>query len=170
MRRASTLISARWVFLGAGILIAGLLCFPVTALTVRRVGGWLPFRAVPVAPGAEFKVTWIHTVSRRPVSETFLIDGDSRLCLKEMDFDHTGPGLPTSPEDGTVWTFRDGKVVVTGYSRCLDQLRLGVCPFGHRLDVGGSCWDLVAGIGPDRLILVSVERTPLLFIVLAEVT
>lgn len=148
----------------------GLLFYPVTALTVRQAGGWFPVRAVPVSPGTEFRVTWIHTVSKRPVSETFLIDGESQLCLKEMVFDHMGPGLPSYSEDGTAWTLKDGKAMVTGYRRCLDRLNLGVSPLGHRLEVGDSNWDLVAGIGPDRLILVSVERTPMLLIVLAEVS
>jgi hypothetical protein len=123
---------------------------------------------VLVSPGAEFRVTWIHTVSKRPVSETFLIDAESRLCLKEMVFDHEGPGLPANAEDGTAWTLKDGKATVIGYRRCLGRLDLGVSPLGHRVEVGDSRWDLVSDIGPDRLILVSVERTPLLLIFLAE--
>jgi hypothetical protein len=169
-RRATTLNCRKWKFAGAGILVAGLLCYPVTALTVRRVGGLFPVRAVPVAPGAECRVTWIHTVSKRSVSETFLIDAENRLCLKEMVFDHEGPGLPSNPENGTAWTLMDGRVIVTGYRRCLERLHLGVSPLGHHLEVGDSFWDLVAELGSDRLILVSVERTPLLLIALAEVS
>jgi hypothetical protein len=155
---------------GAGILGVGLLCYPVTALTVRHVGGRFPVRAVPTAPGAEFRVTWIHTVSKRSVSETFLIDAKGRLCLKEMVFDEMGPGLPSYPEDGTAWTLKDGKVMVTGYHRCLERLHLGVSPLGHRLETADSHWDLLAGIGPDRLIIVSVERTPLLLMIFAKVS
>jgi hypothetical protein len=124
---------------------------------------------MPVAPGEEFRVTWIHTVSYRPVSETFLIDAESRLCLKEMVFDHEGPGLPAYSENGTTWMAKDGAIIVTGYSRCLERINLGISPIAHRLEVGKSHWDLIEEIGPDRLILVSVERTPLLLIVLAEV-
>jgi hypothetical protein len=124
---------------------------------------------MPVAPETEFRLTWIHTVSNRPVSETFLIDAESRLCLKEMVFDHEGPGLPAYSENGTTWTPKDGSIIVSGYSRCLERLNLGISPIAHRLEVGNFHWDLVAEIGSDRLILVSIERTPLLLIVLAEV-
>ncbi|MEW6351387.1 MAG: DUF1850 domain-containing protein [Thermodesulfobacteriota bacterium] len=169
VKRASTFACRDWKLPCAGILVAGLLCCPVTALTVRQGGCRLPLLAVPAAPGGEFRFTWMHTVSRRPVSEVFLIDAESRLCLKEMVLDHMGPGLPSHSEDGTVWTLKDGKAIVTGYRRCFDRLHLGVSPLGHHLAVGDSHWDLVARIGPDRLIVVSFERTPLLLIFFSEV-
>lgn len=86
-----------------------------------------------------------------------------------MVFDHEGPGLPAYSENGTTWTPKDGSIIVSGYSRCLERLNLGISPIAHRLEVGNFHWDLVAEIGSDRLILVSIERTPLLLIVLAEV-
>ncbi|MDQ1239022.1 MAG: hypothetical protein QG577_1207, partial [Thermodesulfobacteriota bacterium] len=50
-----------------------------------------------------------------------------------------------------------------------ERLNLGISPIAHRLEVANVHWDLVAEIGPDRLILVSVEPTPLVLVVLAEV-
>jgi len=87
----------------------------------------------------------------------------------EMVFDHEGPGLPSSPETGTKWRIEDGKVIVTGYSRCLERLHLGVSPFGHRLETSLWDWNLVIGIGSDRLASLTVERIPLILILLAEV-
>lgn len=115
------------------------------------------------------RLTWNHSVSKRPVSETFVISADGKLCLKEMVFDHEGPGMPSSPEAQTTWRIEDGKVFVTGYSICLDCLDLGVSPLGHRLHVAGRDMDLKAEIGPDRLVSVAVGRTPAILIVLAEV-
>jgi hypothetical protein len=86
-----------------------------------------------------------------------------------MVFDHEGPGMPSSPEGDTTWRIEGGKVFVTGYSSCLDRLDLGVAPFGHRLKAGARDINLVAGIGPDRLVSVRIEWTPLILIILAEV-
>lgn len=146
-----------------------LLCHPVTALTVRPARWSGLIWAVPAFSGAEFRLAWIHTVSRRAVSERYAIDADGRLCLREMIFDHEGPNLPSGPEEGTAWRIEEGRAIVTGYLRCADRLNLGVCPFGHCLEYGSWDWDLVAGVGPDRLIRVTLERIPLILIVLAEV-
>ena len=147
----------------------GLLCYPVTSLTVRPAKGWSLLWAVPAYAGADLRFTWIHTVSKRPVSETYTIDTDGSLRLLEMVFDHEGPNLPSSPEQGTTWRIEGNKVIVTGYDLRLERLNLGVSPLGHRMSVGLREWDLVAGIGPDRLTRVTVERIPLVLIVLAEV-
>lgn len=126
-------------------------------------------RGTPVVQGTEFHITWIHTVSNRPVRETFSIDATNRLCLKKMVFDHAGPGLPAYPEEGTTWTPSEGNITVTGYDRCLNRLHMAVSPISHRLEIGDFHWDLIAVFGEDRLTLISVERTPLLVLLLARV-
>jgi len=157
------------MLLGAGILFAGVLCCPIPAVTVRPVGGSLPVLAAPAAEGTELRVAWVHTVSNRPVWETFSIDATNRLCLKKMVFDHAGPGLPAHPEEGTMWTYSEGAITVTGYDRCLDRLRIAVSPVAHRLEVGNTRWDLIEAFGEDRLILISVEKIPLLLLLPAKV-
>lgn len=89
--------------------------------------------------------------------------------MTEMVFDHEGPGLPSNPEPGTIWRMQDGRVSVTGYSRCLEELNLGVSPFGHRLETGLRDCNLVSEVGPDRLARLAFERVPLILIVFAEV-
>lgn len=108
-------------------------------------------------------------MSKRPVSETYIISADKKLCLTEMVFDHEGPGMPSSPEGETTWRIEGAKVLVTGYSSCLGRLDLGISPFGHYLRTGARDMNLVAEVGPDRLISLRIERTPLILIVLAEV-
>ncbi len=147
----------------------GLLCFPVTSLTVRPAKGWSLLWAVPAHACTDLRFIWIHTVSKRPVSETYTIDTDGSLSLLEMAFDHEGPNLPSSPEQGTTWRIERDKVIVTGYDLHLERLNFGVSPLGHRMSVGLHEWDLVAGVGPDRLARVTVERIPLVLIVVAEV-
>lgn len=159
----------RWIAAGAAALVAALLCVPVQAVTVRPARGSGLLWAAPAGAGTEVKLTWTHTVSRRPVSERYMVAADGRIHLQEMVFDHFGPNLPAAPEEGTSWQFTGDKVVVTGYQVALDQLLLGVAPFGHQLKVGGLEWDLLAGAGPDRAVRVTVEWEPLLLIILTEV-
>lgn len=151
------------------ILAAAVLCHPVSALTVRPARGWSVLWAVPVQPGDEMRITWTHSVSGWPVAEKFTILSDGRLCLVEMVFDHEGPNLPSWPEEETSWRFEEGRAVVTGYQRCLAGLNLAVSPFGHRMVTTGWNWDLVAAVGPDRLIRVECERIPLFLVYWAEV-
>ncbi len=145
-----------------------LLCYPVTALTVRFVGQRSLVWAFPASAGGIFRFTWVHSVSKRPVLETYVIRADGRLCLKELVFDHEGPGMPSYPEEETTWRIDGGKVTVTGYSSCLDRLDLGVSPFGHRLQTGVWDMNLVSWIGPDRLVSVAIDRIPLILLLWAE--
>lgn len=108
-------------------------------------------------------------MSKKPVSETYVISADGQLCLMEMVFEHEGPGMPSSPEEGTTWRIEGAKAFVTRYSSCLDRLDMGIAPFGHHLQTRALDMDLVAEIGPDRLVSMRIERTPLILIILAEV-
>ena len=107
-------------------------------------------------------------MSKTPVSEMYVVNADGQLCLTEMVFEHEGPGMPSSPEEGTTWRIEGGKAFVTGYSSCLDRLDMGIAPFGHHLQTGAWDMDLVAEIGPDRLVSMKIERTPLIWIILVE--
>lgn len=156
--------------MGAAALAAvALLCCPVQALTVRPGRGGGLYWAIPARPGAAFTLAWTHTVSLRPVTETYTIAPDRRLALAEMVFDQYGPNLPAGPEGGTTWRIERDRWVVTGYTFQLDRLNLGVGPFDHHLRVGGRDLDLVAAIGSERFIRITAEREPLLFIILTEV-
>lgn|GEM_PF-2688371 len=156
------------MLIATGILLAAVLCCPMTALTIRSTAHWLPVHAMLAAPGGELRINWIHTVSNRPVSEVFSVDKENRLCLREMVFDDAGPGLPAYPEDETAWALHDGKIIVTGYDRCFERLHVGVSPIAHCLEMGNAACDLVSTVGPDRLIVIAVEQTPLFLILLAR--
>lgn len=121
--------------------------------------------AVPLAGGSEFRVSWIHSVSRRWVTERFRIDSQDRLCLHEMILDHEGPNLPSGREDGLTWRFRGDKAIVSGYALCLERLNLAVAPDGHRIEADRWEWDMLAAMGADRHVILSAERTP--FVLLA---
>jgi len=156
--------------LGAAVLLAAaLLALPVPALTLRPTRGSGLLWALPAGAGSRLRLTWTHTVTRRPVTEFYEVGEDARLHLLTMEFDEHGPNLPSAPEGGTTWTLEGGRIVVTGYEVALDRLDLGVGPLGHRLQVGRWELDLLAAIGPDRLIRLQAEREPLLLIIMSEV-
>lgn len=155
---------------GAAALAAALLTLrPVQAVTVRPARGIGLLWAAPAGAGTACTLTWTHTVSRRPVSETYLVEADRRLRLQEMVFDQEGPNLPSEPEEGATWRLEPKRVVVSYQRPPMDQLNLGVPPMGMSLQVGARVWDMMAGAGPDRLVRVAVEREPWLFIIATEV-
>lgn len=150
-------------------MAAALLCYPVNSLTVRPAKSWSLLWAVPANAGTHLSLTWIHTVSTRSVSETYVIHTDGSFRLLEMAFDHEGPNLPSSPERGTRWRMEGNKVIVTGYDLHLERLNFGVSPLGHRMAMGLRQLDLVESVGPDRFTIVTVERVPLIMILVSEV-
>jgi hypothetical protein len=154
---------------GAAALAVALLFWPVQSLAVRPARGAGLLWAVPAPVGAEFRLTWTHTVSRRPIVETYTVGTDRRLCLRAMDFDAFGPNLPAGPEGGTTWQIDGTKAHVTGYNLCLDRLNLGVAPMGHHLQAAGRDWDMMAGAGSDRLVRLEWVREPWILIILTEV-
>lgn len=165
----STSSKPRWARVGAAALAVALTFIPVQAVTVRPARGGGLYWAAPAQAGTAFVLTWTHTVSRRPVTETYRVESDRRLCLQEMVFDHEGPNLPSAPEGSTVWRIENGKVHVTNYDLCLDRLNLGVAPFSHQLAVGARTWNMLAGVGPDRLVVLRAETEPWIMLMFTEV-
>jgi hypothetical protein len=153
---------------GAAALVAVALLWPVQALAVSPGRGPGLLWAVPAGSGAQFRLTWTHTVTLRPISETYEIQPDGRIHLLEMVFDAYGPNLPAGPEEGTVWRIERDRWVVTGYQLELDRLSLGVGPIRDRLQAGGLEWDLVAGAGAGRPVVLEVKRVPIILILLTE--
>ncbi|HYF92669.1 MAG TPA: DUF1850 domain-containing protein [Symbiobacteriaceae bacterium] len=154
---------------GAAVLAAALLLWPVQSLTVRPARGQGLHWAAPITAGGEFVLRWTHTVTRRPVAETYTVESDGRIRLMRMVFDQYGPNLPSAPEAGTVWQHGPEGITVTGYTERYERLSLGVGPIDHRLAVGGRELNLVTGVGPDRLIRIAVERQPRILLYILEV-
>lgn len=156
--------------IGAAVLVAvALLHIPVPALTIRSSQTGRLLWAVQAREGQAFDLTWTHTVTLRPVTETYGIEPGPLLYLRQMVFDQYGPNLPAGPEGGTIWRVEPDRFVVTGYQIRLEQLNTAVSPIAHALQIGGRELDLIAGIGPDRLIRIESEREPLAFILVSEV-
>jgi hypothetical protein len=141
----------------------------VQVLAVRPAGGSGLLWAAPLKAGGEFQLRWTHTITRSPVSETYTVEPDRRIRLVRMVFNQFGANLPESPAPGTTWQVGPEGITVTGYTERYERLNLGVGPYDHRLIVGSRELDLVANVGADRLIRISVERQPRIRIYLLEV-
>ncbi len=64
--------------------------------------------AVPLAnPDAAFTMTYLHSVTRTPVTETYRATAEG-MVQTAIRFEQHGPGLPTAPAAGERWTARDG--------------------------------------------------------------
>jgi hypothetical protein len=69
-----------------------------TVLVLRDPDTGRELHRRPVAVGERFELRHTHSVTRRPVVETFGVDTTPGLTLEGMVFDHPGPNLPTGPE------------------------------------------------------------------------
>lgn len=69
-----------------------------------------------------FSVHWIHSVSRRPVIETYKIENNNQISIHEMIFDSFSANLPARPEYNTKWEFFDDHIRVTNYDVIFDAV------------------------------------------------
>jgi hypothetical protein len=101
---------APWRLRPGPVLLAVLVLAATTAGLLWATGGTQPVLVLrdgdrgevlhrrPVAVGERFELHHTHSVTRRPVVETFGVDDTPVLTLEGMVFDHPGPNLPTGPE------------------------------------------------------------------------
>ena len=61
---------------------------------------------------AEFTISYVHSVTRTPVTERYVAVG-SEIVETEMRFEQHGPGLPTEADAGETFTSSNGHFVVT---------------------------------------------------------
>ncbi len=61
---------------------------------------------------AAFSITYVHSVTRTPVTERYRIDGNE-IVQTAIEFEQLGPGLPTEADAGGSFTRSDGRFIVT---------------------------------------------------------
>lgn len=76
----------------------------------------------PAKPGEKFTVKWIHSVSHRPVTETYKIENDLNISIYEMLFDTFSANLPASPDYNTKWEYHDDYIRVYNYDVIFDAV------------------------------------------------
>ena len=130
-----------WLLLGvaavAGLLLVGLPTGTQPMLVLRDADTGMPLHRRAVAVGEHFELHHTHSVTRRPVVETFGVDDTPGLTLEGMVFDHPGPNLPTGPERFgdrmTTFTAADGvyRVDHHGYPIGRVTIRVGTPTVDH---------------------------------------
>jgi len=65
--------------------------------------------------GETFDVYWTHSVSRRPVIETYKIEDDYMISIEQMIFDTFSANLPASPDYDTKWEYTKDYIRVYNY-------------------------------------------------------
>jgi hypothetical protein len=92
-----------------------------------------------VTAGETFVLRHTHSVTRRPVVETFSVAGPAGIAMEELWFDEFGPNLPAGPEQigevTTTFHAEDGAFRVEHHGRLLPTvpLRVGSASVDHVL-------------------------------------
>lgn len=103
------------------------------------------------APGGVFTVSYIHSVHRTPVYETYFIDENNRLTLREVKYDSLGVGMPYTDEGGA-FINDDGQFVLR-FDRTYDMIPIRLSPIPeHALEVGGKTYSLMEFAKPNERI------------------
>lgn len=101
-----------------------------------------------------FTLTYIHSVSGRPVIGTFVVTGENKLRPYSTAFDSFGPGLPETDGCG-VYKTSDGWFFIYHDEEPRESLRLFVSPLtGDLLTVHGQEYDLT--VFDDNPVLVEI--------------
>jgi len=77
---------------------------------------------VPIKPQDKFSVKWTHSVSLRPVIETYKVEKDLNISIYEMIFDTFSANLPASPDYDTIWEYHDDYIRVYNYDVIFDAV------------------------------------------------
>jgi len=159
------------------ILIASLFLFfyPIKVLQVYIFDQGERFNEIiyqsSVKTDDEVTVKWTHSVSIRPVYETYSINDDLTFDVKEMIFDTYSANLPSQPEGDTKWEFREDAIRVYNYDIEFDEIPIviGAVRANHILLFKDDRIVLKDRYRPGGYVKVRVVKKSLLSYVLKEV-
>lgn len=119
----------------------------------------------------ELTVKWTHSVSIRPVYETYTINKDLKFNIKEMRFDTYSANLPSKPENNTKWEFHDDYIRVYNYDIEFDEVPIviGKVRANHILQYKDENIVLKDRYKPGGYVKIRVVKKPLLSYFIEEV-
>lgn len=159
------------------ILIALLFIFfyPINVLQVYIFDQGDRFNEViyqsTVKKNDEVTVKWTHSVSIRPVYETYSLNDDLTFDVKEMIFDTYSANLPSQPEGETKWEFKDDSIRVYNFDLEFEEIPvvIGAVRANHILLFKEDKIVLKDRYKPGGYVKVRVVKKSLLSYVLKEV-
>ena len=133
-------VSRAGAVLFAALLLPSLAGAACLTLAGHPDGARLSLLALP-ADDASFAVSYVHSVTRTPVRERYLVAG-REIVETEMRFEQHGPGLPTEADAGGTFTRSDGVFVVTMDRRFAEIVMQVHADQSPRLTAGSRSIDL----------------------------
>jgi len=85
-----------------------------------------PIMELRVCPGDEFTISYIHSYNKTPVSDTFLIDKNCKIILKETEYKWDAAGLQDTCPIRGVWGYKNGNIWISEINLKLDKIPLRV--------------------------------------------
>lgn len=164
----------RLAFICIIIILSILSFYRITLLQVYVVDKGPNFNKVllqlPVKPGEKFSVNWTHSVSLRPVIETYKIENDLNISIYEMIFDSFSANLPASPDYNTIWEFKDDHIRVYNYDVIFDAVPvvIGKVVANHTLYVKDSIVPLKDIYKPGGYVKIRAVKKSLIKYVIEE--
>lgn len=143
--------------LAAGMLVATRPAGEVLEVRHRQTGRMLWEQKV--VPGDRFTVSFLHSVARSQVDETYVVETGGRMVLTETVYYSFGAGLPFDLDPGQKFEFRDGKLILTGLNRQIGELWLAVGTIArHQLIVLGETIPLSSLTKPGDPVVISIKQ------------
>jgi hypothetical protein len=86
-------------------------------------------------PSKEFSITYIHSIHKTPVLETYHINQEWQIVQTEMSFEEFGVGMPSGATGNEVFTQKDGTYILSNMNRTFPSLdiRTGQIIANHTL-------------------------------------
>lgn len=126
---------------------------------------------VPIKVNDEFSVKWTHSVSKRPVIETYRINEKLEIDTQEMIFDTFSANLPATPDYETKWEYHEEYIRVYNFDRKYEALPIviGEVIANHRLLFKGKKYTLKELYKPGGFVKVRVNKKSLYHYLIGEV-
>lgn len=117
-----------------------------------------------VKPGDRFSIKWTHSVSKRPVIETYEITRDLKISTYEMIFDSFSANLPSYPEYNQKWEITKDYIRVYNYDRVFEELPvvIGKVIAFHKLIYKDKVVSLKDVDEPGGFVKIRVKKMPLI--------
>jgi hypothetical protein len=112
-----------------------------------------------VVAGDRFTVSFLHSVARSQVDETYVVEAGGRMVLTESVYYSFGAGLPFDLDPGQKFELRDGQLFLTGLNRQIGELWLAVGTIArHQLIVRGEIIPLSSLAKPGDPVVISIKQ------------
>lgn len=157
--------TAKYRSIAAATLLTGLIILmtvPRLTLILQNGKGETVF-CRQVRKGEHYTVTFIHSVERRPIDETYEI-GDGTSILTETVFDMMGAGIATAPEKQQTFHSGNNLYKISGFNRPIPALtyRINAVIADHTLKIGKKSYHLKELVSaPGKPLTFLVRKTPL---------